>query len=53
MDKVTIELTTIQADSLIKLIDIAIKVGGYANAKAGVELVDLVLESSKQSASKE
>ena len=40
---ITIELTTEQANNLLQLIDIAIKAGGFQNAKVGVPLADLIL----------
>ena len=46
---IKIELTTEQANNLLQLIDIAIKAGGFQNAKVGVPLADLILEAAKQS----
>lgn len=43
----TIELNTQQADTLLKLLDVAIKVGGYANAKPAVELIDLIIAAAQ------
>jgi hypothetical protein len=43
---ITIELTQEQANSLLQLIDIAIKAGGYQNAKVGVPLADLILDAA-------
>lgn len=42
-----IELTTQQADNLLKLLDIAIKAGGYSNAKPAVELIDLIIAAAQ------
>ena len=39
---INIELTQEQANSLLQLIDIAIKAGGYQNAKVGVPLADII-----------
>jgi hypothetical protein len=44
---ITIELTTEQANQLLQLIDIAIKAGGFQNAKVGVPLAEIILESAK------
>jgi len=46
---IKIELTPEQANTLLQLIDIAIKAGGFQNAKVGVPLADLILEAAKQS----
>ena len=46
---IKIELTTEQANALMQLIDIAIKAGGYQNAKVGVPIADIILEAAKQS----
>ena len=35
---IKIELTTEQANALMQLVDIAIKAGGYQNAKVGVPM---------------
>lgn len=44
-----IELTKEEANALIQLLDVAIKAGGYQNAKPGVYLVDKILaELSKE-----
>ena len=44
---IKIELTQEQTNSLLQLIDIAIKAGGYQNAKAGVPLADIILDAAK------
>jgi hypothetical protein len=44
---IKIELTSEQANNLLALIDIAIKAGGFQNAKVGVPLADLILEAAK------
>ena len=44
---IKIELSTEQANSLLQLIDIAIKAGGYQNAKVGVPLADLILAAAQ------
>jgi len=44
---INIELTQEQANSLLQLIDIAIKAGGYQNAKVGVPLVDIILNAAQ------
>jgi len=44
---IKIELSTEQVNSLLQLIDIAIKAGGYQNAKVGVPLADLILASAQ------
>ena len=44
---IKIELTTEQANNLLQLIDIAIKAGGFQNAKVGVPLAELILEAAK------
>jgi len=44
---ITIELTQEQANSLLQLIDIAIKAGGYQNAKVGVPLADLIIAAAQ------
>jgi len=46
---ITIELTPEQTNTLLQLIDIAIKDGGYQNAKVGVPIPELILEAAKQS----
>jgi len=46
---IKIELTTEQANTLLQLIDIAIKAGGFQNAKVGVPLAEIILEAAKQS----
>jgi len=42
-----IELTQEQANQLLQLIDIAIKAGGYANAKVGVPLADIIIQAAQ------
>jgi hypothetical protein len=44
---IKIELSTEQVNSLLQLIDIAIKAGGYQNAKVGVPLADIILDAAK------
>jgi hypothetical protein len=44
---IKIELTPEQANNLLQLIDIAIKAGGFQNAKVGVPLADLIIEAAK------
>jgi hypothetical protein len=44
---ITIELTTEQANQLLQLIDIAIKAGGFQNAKVGVPLADLIIAAAQ------
>jgi hypothetical protein len=46
---IKIELTIEQTNALMQLIDIAIKAGGYQNAKVGVPIADIILEAAKQS----
>jgi len=43
---INIPLTEQQVQSLLQLIDIAIKAGGYANAKVGVPLADIILDAA-------
>jgi len=43
---INIPLTEQQVQSLLQLIDIAIKAGGYANAKVAVPLADAILEAA-------
>ena len=47
---IKIELTQEQTNTLLQLIDIAIKAGGFQNAKVGVPLAELILEAAKQQA---
>ena len=42
-----IELTQEQANSLLQLIDIAIKAGGYQNAKVGVPIADIIIAAAQ------
>lgn len=44
---ITIELTTEQANQLLQLIDIAIKAGGFQNAKVGVPLAELIIAAAQ------
>ena len=44
---ITIQLTTEQTNNLLALIDIAIKAGGFQNAKVGVPIADLILEAAR------
>jgi hypothetical protein len=44
---IKIELTTEQANQLLQLIDIAIKAGGFQNAKVGVPLADLIIAAAQ------
>jgi hypothetical protein len=45
--EITITLTQEQTNSLLQLIDIAIKAGGYQNAKVGVPLADLIIAAAQ------
>ena len=38
-----------RTNTLLQLIDIAIKAGGFQNAKVGVPIAELILEAAKQS----
>ena len=44
---IKIELTQEQANSLLQLIDIAIKAGGYQNAKVGVPIADIIIAAAQ------
>ena len=44
---IKIELSTEQVNSLLQLIDIDIKAGGYQNAKVGVPLADIILAAAQ------
>jgi len=44
---INIELTQEQANSLLQLIDIAVKAGGVANARAALPLVDLIVAAAQ------
>jgi hypothetical protein len=44
---IKIELSTEQANQLLQLIDIAIKAGGFQNAKVGVPLADLIIAAAQ------
>ena len=48
---IKIELTPEQANNLLQLIDISIKAGGYANAKVGVPLAEIILAAAQPKAS--
>lgn len=43
---IKIELTEQQINQLLQLIDIAIKAGGYQNAKVAVPLADIILDAA-------
>lgn len=45
--EITIKLTQEQANSLLQLIDVAVKAGGVANARAALPLVDLILNAAQ------
>ena len=42
-----IELTIEQVNSLLQLIDIAVKAGGIQNAKVALPLVDLIVNAAQ------
>jgi hypothetical protein len=44
---IKIELTQEQANQLLQLIDIAVKAGGIANAKAALPLVDIIVNAAQ------
>jgi hypothetical protein len=44
---ITIQLTTEETNSLLQLIDVAIKAGGYANAKIAVPLADKIISAAQ------
>ena len=44
---IKIELTQEQANALLQLIDIAVKAGGVANARAALPLVDLLVSAAQ------
>lgn len=44
---IKIELTTEQANSLLQLIDIAVKAGGIQNAKVAVPLADIIIAAAQ------
>ena len=44
---IKIELTQEQANALLQLIDIAVKAGGVANARAALPLVDIILAAAQ------
>jgi len=44
---INIELTQEQANILLQLIDIAVKAGGVANARAALPLVDLIVAAAQ------
>ena len=45
--EITITLTQEQTNSLLQLIDIAVKAGGIANAKAALPLVDIIVNAAQ------
>jgi hypothetical protein len=45
--EITITLTQEQTNSLLQLIDVAIKAGGYQNAKVGVPLADIIIAAAQ------
>ncbi len=44
---IKIELTTEQTNQLLQLIDIAIKAGGFQNAKVAVPLADIIIAAAQ------
>jgi len=44
---IEIKLTQEQANSLIQLIDIAVKAGGIQNAKVGLPLVEIIIAAAQ------
>jgi len=44
---IKIELTQELANALLQLIDIAVKAGGVANARAALPLVDLIVSAAQ------
>ena len=44
---IKIEFTQEQTNSLLQLIDIAVKAGGVANARAALPLVDLIVSAAQ------
>ena len=44
---IKIELTQEQANQLLQLIDIAVKAGGIANAKAALPLADIIITAAQ------
>ena len=44
---IKIEISTEQANQLLQLIDVAIKAGGFQNAKVGVPLADLIIAAAQ------
>lgn len=44
---ITIQLTTEEINSLLQLIDVSIKAGGYQNAKVGVPLADKIIAAAQ------
>jgi hypothetical protein len=44
---IKIELTQEQANQLLQLIDVAVKAGGVANARAALPLVDLIINAAQ------
>ena len=49
--EITITLTQEQTNNLLQLIDVAIKAGGYQNAKVGVPLADIIIAAAQPKAS--
>jgi hypothetical protein len=47
---IKIELTLEQANTLLQLVEIAMKAGNINNVKAGLPLYDLILEAAKSQA---
>jgi hypothetical protein len=46
---IKLELTPEEANGVLQLIDIAIKAGGYANAKVGLPIFDKILAAAQAS----
>jgi hypothetical protein len=44
---IKIELTQEQANALLQLIDVAVKAGGVANARAALPLVDIIITAAQ------
>ena len=44
---ISIELTQEQASALLQLLDVAIKAGGYSNAKAAMPIIEVVLKAAQ------
>jgi hypothetical protein len=45
---ISINLTQEQANNLLQLLDVAIKAGGYSNAKAALPIIEIVLQAGQQ-----